>query len=106
MQCAQEKEALRVNLRSASSFVPYIGVHMHIARESAQLSKEDALLKKLQYTMDAVNSRDRFTKGAVLDEDLEGAIAWISSQTVHEVRCNNSSASFCVRHAYLSCRSI
>ena len=59
-----------------------------------KLSKEEAFFRKLQYTRDAVNSRDRFARGAVLDEDLEGAIAWISSQAPHEVRCNSSRAPF------------
>ena len=79
---------------------------MHIARKSVQLSKEEAFSRKLQYTRDAVNSRDRFARGAVLDEDLEGAIAWISSQTPHEVCRNNSLDSFCARHVYMWSRSM
>ena len=79
---------------------------MHIARKSVKLSKKEAFSRKLRYTRDAVNSRDRFARGAVLDEDLEGAIAWISPQTPHEVRRNNSLATFCVRHAYMWYRSM
>ena len=65
-----------------------------VPASAEKLSKEEAFFRKLQYTRDAVNSRDRFARGAVLDEDLEGAIAWISSQAPHEVRCNSSRAPF------------
>ena len=41
--------------------------------------------EKLQFTMNALNSRDRFCRATVLDADLGSAVTWIAERSVHEV---------------------